>query len=102
MEPGSGIQVISTGGVNFYRAFHYFFKMAETRIVADGRYSYATSQQRKTSYEEVKYTTFGAFLTPKINSKHRVFFEFPSSSFIEGATHKIYSKETRRKLDASS
>ena len=24
MEPGSGIQVISTGGVNFYRAFHYF------------------------------------------------------------------------------
>ena len=46
--------------------------------------------------------TYGAFLTPKINSKHRVSFEFSSSFFIEGATYEIYSKETRRKLDASS
>ena len=40
-----------------------------------------------------------AFLTPKIYSKHRVFFEFPSSFSIEGATYEIYSKETRKKLD---
>ena len=39
--------------------------------------------------------SIGAFLTPKIYSMHRVFFEFPSSFFIEGATYKIYSKETR-------
>ena len=54
---------------------------------------------RKSSEKEEKKKKanqiIAAFLTPKIYSKHRVFFDFPSSFSIEGATYEIYSKETR-------
>ena len=68
--------------------------------------SVSTIMSRESARKEASHIhfshLFGAFLTPKINSKHRVSFEFPSSKFHEWRPLWKNSKETRRKLDASS